>query len=89
MARCRLWKYRTVAEDPDLVRLDPESEASLGLMVDVIAEEITARLAVGDADTGDPAWARRVAVLAADALLDRCRVRPRAEGEQRYLRQAR
>src|SRR5262245_33142638 len=64
-------------EDPELLlRLDPESEACLAGIRDVILEEIKARLAVNDRDVDDPAWAERVAGLAADALLDPFQVRP-------------
>lgn len=53
-------------------------------MVEIIAEELGARLAVGDSDIHDPAWVARISTLAADALLDRFEVRQRTEAGPRY-----
>ena len=44
-------------------------------MSEIIEEEINARLAVEQIDLGDPAWAGRVAGIAADALLHKFQVR--------------
>ncbi len=61
-----------------LEMLDPESTACYFAMVEIIEEEINVRIALEDDDTRDPAWVKRVAALAADALLDRFVVRARA-----------
>jgi CubicO group peptidase (beta-lactamase class C family) len=62
--------------------LNEEQEA----MVEIIAEEIRARIAIHDDDPLDPTWASRVAGVAADALLDSFELRPRAAGERRWQR---
>ena len=70
----------------DLTRLDPESEECLSTVVEIISEELAGRLSVGDTDIHDPAWVARLSTLAADALLDRFEVRPRAETGPRCRR---
>jgi len=67
-----------MSEEPRLELLDPESTACFSAMMEIIEEEISARIALEDADIRDPEWAKRVAALAADALLDQFVVRARA-----------
>ena len=74
-------------DDRELIRLDPESEACAPLMVEIIVEEISARLAVRDTNLDDPAWTVRLATIAADSLLDRFQVRERPASEARYRRE--
>lgn len=76
-----------MSDEPIPPGLDPESAACFPLMVEVIADEITARLAVADTDPGDPAWVSRIATVAADALLDHFMVQSRTDGEFRYRRE--
>jgi hypothetical protein len=71
-------------DDPQLIHLDPQSEACLPLMKGIIEEEINARLAVRDTDVGDPGWAGRVAGIAADALLHKFQVRERTPDNPLY-----
>jgi hypothetical protein len=71
-------------DDRELIRLDPASEACAPLMIEIVAEEIGARLAVRDTDVENPAWPTRLAKNAADSLLDRFQVRERVVGELRY-----
>ena len=75
-----------MSDEQKLTPVDPESEACYPVMVEIIAEEIRARIAVHDNDTLDPTWASRVAAVAADALLDSFKLRPRAAGERRWQR---
>lgn len=75
-----------MSDEQKLTALDPESEACLPAMVEIIAEEIRARIAIRDDDPLDPTWATRVAGVAADALLDSFELRPRAAGERRWQR---
>ena len=70
--------------DPDLVSLDPDSEACFALMSAIIAEEVGVRIALEDRDVDDPAWIERVAALSADALLNRFTVRERTPDNPRY-----
>ena len=72
-----------MSHDRQLIRLDLDIEANVDEMVQIVAEEIEARIALGDSDVEDPAWSRRVAVLAADVLLDRFRILRRAEDAPR------
>jgi hypothetical protein len=86
-AEC-ICEYHAVSDDErELIRLDPESEACTPLMVEIIAEEISARLAVRDSNVNDPAWTMRLATLAADSLLDRFQVRERPASQPRYRRE--
>jgi hypothetical protein len=70
-------------EKPELVRNDPESEASVDLMVAILAEELFVRASMGD-QVATKEDATHVAEIAADALLDRFVVRPREPGKARY-----
>jgi hypothetical protein len=67
-----------------LIHLDRESEACIPLMTEIIEEEINARLAVEQVDFDDPAWAGRVAEIAADALLHKFQVRERTADNPLY-----
>jgi hypothetical protein len=71
-------------QGPELIRLDPESEASYELMTAIIAEEIGVRVALGDKDVDRASWVWRVAELSADELLMKFVVRPRAATNPRY-----
>lgn len=75
-----------MSDEQKLTAIDPEGEACFSVMVEIIAEEIRARVAVHDNDTLDPTWASRVTAVAADALLDGFMVRPRTSGEPRWQR---
>lgn len=61
-----------------IVTADPQSLACFQGMSEVVAEEIQVRLDLQDRDVDDPDWARRIAALAVDALLDCYVVRPRS-----------
>jgi hypothetical protein len=78
-----MWEHPLMAEQRKLIRLDPDSEACLPLMIEIIAEEISARLGVRDDRVDDPAWPTNIATLAADALLDSFQVRERTTAEPR------
>lgn len=65
-----------MTSEPDLERLDPESEASFDALCDRIAEELQARVSFGD-DLSTAEGQTTVAGLIADAVLDRFMVRPR------------
>lgn len=70
-------------EEPELERLDPESEACFGALRDRISEELAARVAVGD----DPSTADGQAALSeliADAILDGFVVRARTSPRYRW-----
>jgi hypothetical protein len=60
----------------DLECLDPESEAQCSPLVECIASELGARIAVGD-DPKTPDGLKRLSELIADAVLDRFVVRAR------------
>jgi len=66
-----------VSEELRLEQLDPESTTCFSAMVEIIEEEISVRIALEDTDIRDPEWAKRIAELAADTLLDRFVVRTR------------
>jgi len=66
-----------MSEEPRLEQLDPESTACFSAMVEIIEEEISVRIALEDTDIRDPEWAKRIAELAADTLLNRFVVRTR------------
>ena len=71
-------------EEPNLIATDPESEAHFDQMKLVIAEEILARIQVGDREVDDPEWLDRVAAMSADSLLDAFLVRRRSADAPRY-----
>ncbi len=75
-----------MSDEQKLTALDPESEACFPRLAEIIAEEIRARVAVRDNDTLDPTWASRAASVAADAVLDAFKLRPRVDGEPRWQR---
>ena len=65
-----------MGEEPDLIGQDPNSKESLQPLVEVVTEELLARISVGDRlETVDDA--RSIAELIAAAVLDRFVVRPR------------
>jgi hypothetical protein len=69
--------------DQQMLRLDPESEACFELLREIIAEEINARVAIGNSDPtleNVNLWA----ALAADAVLNAFVVRARPKELPRY-----
>ncbi len=74
-------------EEPKRIPTDPESDAHFDLMKLLIAEEILARIQVGDRDVDDPGWLDRVAAMSADRVLDVFHVRQRSADAPRYLRE--
>jgi hypothetical protein len=73
-----------VSDEAEPVRLDLESERLCDDVQRIIAEEIQARLDLQDRDIQDPEWVARVALLAADRLLDEFQVRERGQDTPRY-----
>jgi hypothetical protein len=71
---------------PNLERLDPESEACFEALRDLISEEVSARLAVGD-DPSTPEGRRALSELIADAVLDTFTVRIRTSSRYRWRTQ--
>jgi len=72
-------------KEPELERLDPESEACFEALRDRISEELAARIAVGD-DPTTPDGQEVLSELIADAILDRFVVRPRTSPRYRWRR---
>ena len=70
-------------EQSELERLDPESEACFDALRDQIAEELAARVAVGD-DYKTPDGQAALSQLIADAILDRFVVRARTSPRYRW-----
>ena len=68
---------------PELVRLDPESEACFEPLTARIATEIAARMAMGD-DPSTPEGSRALAELIADTVLDGFVVRTRTQPRYRW-----
>jgi hypothetical protein len=75
----------TNEEQPELERLDPESEACFEALAARIAEELSARIAVGD-DPSTPKGCGELSELVADAVLDGFVVRKRTTPRYRWVR---
>jgi len=69
--------------DPDLERLDSESEACFDALCARISEELAARIAVGD-DPRTTAGQNRLSELIAEAILDTFVVRARTSPRYRW-----
>ena len=72
-------------ENLELERLDPESEACFQALAARIAEELIARIAVGD-DPTSPIGCEVLSELIADAVLDVFVVRQRTAPRYRWTR---
>jgi hypothetical protein len=72
-----------MTDDQSLIRNDPASEACFPSLVEVIAEELRARLAIGD-PTETAEGISRLAELVADSLLDAFEVKQRPADKPRY-----
>ena len=68
-----------------LERLDPESEACFQALAARIAEELSARIAIGD-DPSSPTEREELSELIADAVLDVFVVRQRTSPRYRWTR---
>lgn len=73
-----------VADDRELIRNDPDSEAALPQLVEVISEALYARILVRDRSFETREDADHLAVLAADEVLMNFHIRPRERNEPRY-----
>ncbi len=73
--------------EPELERLDPESEACFKALAARIGEELTARIAAGD-DPSTPSGCNELSVLIADAVLDGFVVRLRTTPRYGWTRTA-
>jgi len=72
-------------ENLELERLDPESEACFQALAARIAEELTARIAIGY-DPTSPIGCEKLSGLIADAVLDMFVVRQRTVPRYRWTR---
>ena len=72
--------------DPELERVDPESEACLAALAERIAWELSARIAMGD-DPSTAEGCKELSELIADSVLDAFVVRTRAEARYRWVAQ--
>lgn len=71
-------------EQSELERLDPESEACFQALAARIAEELSARIAIGD-DPSSPGGCEELSELIADAVLDVFVVRQRTSPRYRWV----
>lgn len=72
--------------DPELERLDPDSEACFVALQERIWEELAARMAVGGEDPMTPEGQKALSELIADAILDGFIVRARTSPRYRWAR---
>jgi hypothetical protein len=72
--------------DSQLERMDPESEACFAALVERIAWELSARIAMGD-DPSTAEGCKELSELVADSVLDAFVVRTRAEPRYRWIAQ--
>jgi hypothetical protein len=72
--------------DPKLVRMDPESEACFAALAELIAWELSARIAMGD-DPSTAEGCKKLSELIADTVLDGFVVRTREESRCRWVTQ--
>jgi len=72
-------------EQPELERLDPDSEACVEALTARIMEELSARIAVGD-DPTTPEGCKTLSGLVADAVVDGFVVRERTTPRYRWIR---
>lgn len=73
-------------DNPELEILDPESEACFNALAVRIAEELAARIAMGDPDLTSPSGCEELSELIADAVLDIFVVRQRTAPRYRMTR---